>query len=840
MKKIIYIAFAAASLAAVSCAKTAEFDKTPVAGEQTLTLNFTTGSMATRAVDGVDNENLVKQIDYFFFPYGTDGKVDPNAEYVYKGTLVPEAGHERDITYRETISPGILNKIFPDGNTKAVVMAIANYVGKYGPTANEPETTIPEDAKTWKQLHELEVGPTFFKDGGPGFQLRWPRRLMPNDPSLFFVMAADSVEVELNKAGQYAIDKEVPLKRLASKVTVNFTYEECLEEKKNKDGEIIDYIHWVPQSEDEETRVYLSNGIEHTTIGGPLTRDLVTDSWSTATQPLGNGKRDIFEYAYDFMKDIPAVDGKKAAHYYTYPISTEEGDDNQPYLKLVLPWYGYKYVGPETETAPVYSADSPNWIKYKQKEVYYKIVLPRETISEPNYIYEYDVLVNIIGNDKEVQITGEEYRVKDWSKDQVIENNVGLGRYISLDIPKDTYDMYGDRVQILYVSSGEVEISQLQIYKPNVNGDPGKATNDIVLRKDANGNLVYGTYSTRTGENGSYRYGSAQYTSSTADANGLTVPNWVSVNGQQLVINHAMFTDLNNSNVDITPYKFVVTLHLKGVTGTQFDRKVTITQYPPIYAETVVTQNVSTIYLNGTIYDGTNTNVTNNAGASLGYIGNSTSGSNRTIVTVTTLSSLDIAKYSDLGIATPIIGDPRIKLKDKYPVNPYTPLGGQPQAWGKEDLGEETDNYIEDYMYTDLQKANVIAPRFMLASGYGGCNGNKVGWASNAERCASYQEAGYPAGRWRLPTEAEMVFVYTLANELGLIANPFYSTSHYWANTGRNFYNEAFYTTQGAGDNSSNANGWSSRCVYDLWYWGDEPALTGTAATQWSGFMTSK
>ncbi len=835
MKKIIYIAFAAASLAAVSCAKTAEFDKTLVAGEQTLTLNFTTGSMATRAVDGVDNENLVKQIDYFFFPYGTDGKVDPNAEYVYKGTLVPEAGHERDITYRETISPGILNKIFPDGNTKAVVMAIANYVGKYGPTANEPETTIPEDAKTWKQLHELEVGPTFFKDGGPGFQLRWPRRLMPNDPSLFFVMAADSVEVELNKAGQYAIDKEVPLKRLASKVTVNFTYEECLEEKKNKEGEIIDYIHWIPQSEDEETRVYLSNGIEHTTIGGPLTRDLVADSWGTATQPLGNGTRDIFEYAYDFMKDIAEVDGKKAAHYYTYPISTEEGDDNQPYLKLVLPWYGYKYVGPETETAPVYSADSPNWIKYKQKEVYYKIVLPRETISEPNYIYEYDVLVNIIGNDKEVQITGEEYRVKDWSSDQAIDNNVGLGRYISLDIPKDTYDMYGDRVQILYVSSGEVEISQLHIYKPNVNGDPNKATNDIVLQKDDEGNLVYGTYSTRTGDgttNNPYRYGTANYSANTADADGVTVPNWVSVSGTQLIINHAMNTNINNSGVDITPYKFEVTLHLKGETSTRFDRTVTVTQYPPIYAESLYSSSSSTVFLNGQQYTvGTNTTVYNNAGESLGTIGlqgASQTANTRTIVTVSTLSELDVTRYTALGIGTPIIGDPRITLSEKYPVNPAVDA----QSWEQNDLGTEANNYIADYQYAALDKSNVIAPKFMLSSGYGSCAGTKVDWIHNVERCASYQEDGYPAGRWRLPTEAEIVFVYNLAHDLGLLSNPFYSTSNYWANSGRRYYNGSF---QPAGTGN-----YSARCVYDLWYWGDEPALTGTAATQWSGFMTSK
>ena len=43
------------------------------------------------------------------------------------------------------------------------------------------------------------------------------------------------------------------------------------------------------------------------------TRELVADSWDTATQPLGDGTRDIFEYAYDFMNDIAEVGGKKTA-----------------------------------------------------------------------------------------------------------------------------------------------------------------------------------------------------------------------------------------------------------------------------------------------------------------------------------------------------------------------------------------------------------------------------------------------------------------------------------------------------------------------------------------------
>ena len=803
MKKIFYIAFAAAALAAVSCAKNAEFIDTPVDGEQALTLNFTCGSMATRAVEGVDNENLVKRIDYFFFPYGEDGKVDPSAEYVWKGSVIPEEGHEHDITYRETISPGILNKIFPNGNTNAVVMAIANYVGKYGPTATEPETTIPEDAKTWEALHALEVGPTFFKDGGPGFQLRWPRRMNPDDKDLFFVMAADSVDVTLNKTGQYAIDAEVPLKRLASKVTVSFTFEECTDDKG---------IKWVPMYQEdqecaEEARVFLSSAIEHTTIGGPLTRDLVADGWTTATQPLGNGNRDIFEYAYDYLLDIePNAQGKLAAHYYTYPIQMEEGDDNQPYLKLVLVWFGYINRAAEGEEA--------QWVKAKQREVYYKIVLPHETISEPNMIYEYDVTVNIVGNEKEVQITGEEYRVKDWSSDKEIDNNVGLGRYISLDIPKDTYDMYGSEVQILYVSSGEVEISHLEIYTQDLTGN-------AAVRED----YINGTPTSYV----------APYNANTTDSGNpaVTLPNWVTIQGTQLVVHHTLNTNINSRDVDIAPFTFVVTLHLKGVEGTQFDRTVTITQYPPIYADTDLTEDWHTVFLNGTQYSQNQVTVNNNANESLGTVGQNggSTARTKTIVSVTTLANLDITRYNQLGVGAPVIGDPRTRLGDNYPVNP----GAAAQTWEQNDLGTNANNHIADYLYADINKSNVIAPKFMLASGYGSCAGTKVDWIHNVERCASYQEDGYPAGRWRLPTEAEIVFVYNLAHDLGLLSNPFYDTSNYWANSGRRYYNGSF---QAAG-----AGNYSVRCVYDLWYWGDEPVLSTTtdpSITEWSGFMTSK
>ena len=776
MKKIIYIALAAAALAAASCAKNVDFFTDPLS-DQGISLKFYSSEMATKATDGLNNENLIKRIDYFFFPLNAEGGVDDETEYVYTNTLTPTddglAG-----SYSTVIEPGVLSQIFPDGATQAMVFAIANYVDKYGANNDmeNPNTTLPEDAKTWKALHDLEVGPTFFYDDkDPDFLLRWPHVLLTDDDNLFFVMTGEEV-VDLMTTGSYAIDAEVPLKRLASKVTVNFTYENCLEEKTSGD------IMWVPQSTDKQTRVYLSNAIEHTTIGGPLTRDYVADSWDTATKPLGDGTRDIFEYAYNYMIDVPVIDGKKTAHFYTYPINAEEGDDNQPYLKLVLPWNGYKYYG--TEEDPTYDPEDPNWVLYKQMEVYYKIVLPRETIKDPNCIYEYSVNVNIIGSDKEVKIIGEEYIVKDWFSDDPIGANVATGMYISLEIPKDEYDMYVDEIDINFVASGTVVSRVKEIYQWNYSADtPSK---DYFMQN-----------------------GEVTATQSLMTRKGITaaaIRNWVTIPTETsyLKISHAMdnrMTVNNQTNpaFDMAPYVYEVTLHLvEAGESTAFDRTVTITQYPPLY----LTLKTNTDYDDGT---GVNENK--------GYVWiNARQGTDDNWQVVRGLAgnnknpNMYLINTSILTGTNYIIGDPR---QTDYTTWNYTFNQG---AWTE---GTGTNHRLTYYYPTGTSDAykQMIAPLFRVASSYGVCQGT-INAEGSRYRCASYQEDGYPAGRWRVPTKSEIEFIATLSAR-GFIPTLFNVGGYYWSASGPVHINADGTVTEATN------NGYA-RCVYDEWYWGPE------------------
>ena len=775
MKKILYIAFAVVIFATVSCTNNSmDMPQTPDTSVQALSLKFTCGDMETRAtVDGVNNENLIKRIDYFIFPLNEEKKVEDDTEYAYHGVFTPTDDGLAGTYTTDPIQTGALAQIFPNGADSAVVFAVANYVDKYGSNPELTSTsTIPEDITTWKDLHKLEIGPTFFKNGGPGYGLRWPRAMATNEDGLFFVMTADSVAIGLKTTGSNAIEAEIPLARLASKVTVNFSYENCTEVV---GGET---ITWVPMAgEGSETRVYLSNAIEHATLGGPLTRPLVGDSDAGTTKPAGNGSRDIFEYSYDYMKNF---DSGEIPYYYTYPISVEEGDDNQPFLKLVLLWYGYKGYGTAEQR------------KYKQKEVYYKIVLPRETITKPNCIYEYSVKVNIAGSDKEVKIIGDEYIVKNWTSKTPVSSNVATGRYISLDIPKDEYDMYVDEIDISFVSSGTVIPIINEIYQWNNSGNT--PTKDYFMQ---NGQVT-----------------TNQTLLDSKDLTADQVKSWVTIPAETsyLKINHAMCNDITVdpiSKFDAAPYVYSITLHLEAAgDDDSFDRTITVTQYPAMY----ITAETNSAYPNnsyGYVYVNGQQNTTTGSWYRVSGLSGTNSNPNMFVITSTILSDSSMA-----------LGDPRTTaVQNGYNSND--------NSWSPTDnsMYQTGTRQLMYYYPTDKSDAakKLVSPKFRIASSYG--KTQPVSRQEAFQRCASYQEDGYPAGRWRIPTSSEVKYVVNLsANGFMdvLFGNPRTQneSTNYWTASGYitvNNYTET--VTPHDGDTTGNVY---VRCVYDDWYWKDK------------------
>ena len=205
--------------------------------------------------------------------------------------------------------------------------------------------------------------------------------------------------------------------------------------------------------------------------------------------------------------------------------------------------------------------------------------------------------------------------------------------------------------------------------------------------------------------------------------------------------------------------------------------------------------------------------------------------------TLVTVSSFNDQNDYYIANGNPVhyrIGDPRVKASTTY-----TGAASWTQAsnfYKYLSFSGSTEQYIawsqpEDILITSqLEKdRDVIAPRLLVSSGLNANSGLTFDIA--VKRGATYQEAGYPAGRWRLPSEAEIAFIVARQRD-GVIPNLYATNTYYWCGSGRLVYVPesnstpiTFYTEAEAQSLSGDTT-FSCRFVYDLWYWGDDPSTT--------------
>lgn len=174
-----------------------------------------------------------------------------------------------------------------------------------------------------------------------------------------------------------------------------------------------------------------------------------------------------------------------------------------------------------------------------------------------------------------------------------------------------------------------------------------------------------------------------------------------------------------------------------------------------------------------------------------GMSGGSNSNPNRYIITVTSLTTNEF-----------IIGDPR-SSSSSVPI-PDNNLS-------EDDNGHKLTFYYQTE--NSIRTINMISPQFMIASSYGMCPSGRTK-DDVIKRCAAYQEDGYPAGRWRVPTRAEIKYIMTLS-EWTVIPFLFNPGGNYWSANGPVKYD----SNQGVIDSNE---GDYVRCVYDTWYWGTD------------------
>ena len=204
-----------------------------------------------------------------------------------------------------------------------------------------------------------------------------------------------------------------------------------------------------------------------------------------------------------------------------------------------------------------------------------------------------------------------------------------------------------------------------------------------------------------------------------------------------------------------------------------------------------------------------------------------------------------ILTTSVLNNADQRLGDPRVDTKDNGPKTVGNNVGS-----GTRPQGDQTPTFITapavgggtktltNYYPTDPTKSpTFIAPKLRISSAFGRRGSNNGGgtdpnqrddyrynYASAWNRCAAYQEDGYPAGRWRLPTEAEIEYVNALSQR-DFIPSLFYGSTPYWTATPGKAVAD--------GEIDDGYLSASTRCVYDDWYWGSEPVEGAQSTFMW-------
>lgn len=177
---------------------------------------------------------------------------------------------------------------------------------------------------------------------------------------------------------------------------------------------------------------------------------------------------------------------------------------------------------------------------------------------------------------------------------------------------------------------------------------------------------------------------------------------------------------------------------------------------------------------------------------------------------------LTISKFA--GDDDYIIADPRMRSVDN--LNPNGTAATATATWSRSD---NTNSRLQYYYPADRNaaKTRFIAPQLRVASQWGVTY--QISRVAAERRCASYQEDGRPAGRWRLPTAAEIEYISRLSNKqyIPYLFGTRGNTANYWCASGGidvdNDTNNPSVTI--IPENQETLSRRAVRCVYDEWFW---------------------
>lgn len=724
---------------------------------------------ATEHGDNTLNENNINFVDLYFFP---NGKSNEDAVLVEDNHAVEFDTSGGDTTYFVKVRTGDtkLNELFGSTqNGSCEVYAVANS------SQESPSKSTSLDALRLRVLrHNF------------GAQLTQGHFIMQSNPEKLATVTL--------KDG--AATGTIPMTRVAAKLQIYLNVPDTLHVY-NKDGS--GFAVW--KSDRSHMSIVFNNGLMDYTLNGKDTShpdSSFYNSMQVDMHKYATMTRNTVDYDYSHTP------------FYSYPFSWKETDTHVPTFIIAIPWSKLNPgTGSETYGTPeiTYYQVHPNMLTGKlQSNYFYRMYMKIETVGSTD-------------NTTPVDITPSGYRIQPWGEVKVNTHKDVTGdlyRYTYLVVDPTSVVLNNTSTTTLHYSSSSALTKDTKITKVEYNSyeTPGQVTQHTLTADDL-----------------------AKLTTNRYELDYTSTPG-------QIKFTH---------NVDDGTYA-AKTITIQVANDDGLTELVTITQYPAIYMHTFDGDNafvdgyfshvkspassigdaISNWYSSGyynsvnygnirtsggsyyTYYQNTQ-NVTVPYGSMVKALAQTSGGIVNNSITEITVTSFNSNNgfYEANGTKYYYqIGDPRTNAN-------YSSSDLQPYL-----TKQEYDNYYGVYWLTltswgdnaaKIKKASntktIIAPQFFVSSGWN--SSTSVTFANAQKRAATYQEAGYSAGRWRLPTEAEIMFITARQRE-GVIPVLFAmdSSSNYWASSGRLYRNGQFY------DASSNAQGYM-RFVYDTWYWGD-------------------
>ena len=457
--------------------------------------------------------------------------------------------------------------------------------------------------------------------------------------------------------------------------------------------------------------------------------------------------------------------------FYSYSSDQAKGA-NEAYMVLVVPWQKY---------------DKQNNAVGDVENLYYEVPIGGRDNKriERNYHYKVSIYVGTLGStSKDESVTLEpEITVVDWSTGQIAVD-IKEAKYLVVD--ETVVNIYNENVyDIAYASSHPVTAVITKVTKPNVSGRIEQTT---TIYQNTNG-----------------------ATTITPSGSGNNNPFNVSVVDGKIVLSHVLNNDSNTNSFDYVPYDITVLV----TNSVGMSEEITYRQYPEMYISVDLNSDYNNDNNNSNDNDNRGFAWVNNSRNTLGNLnGYSTSNSNSN-------PNMIIITTSALGSSSNfIIGDPRVADVNNLNYG---------NSWASVQDINGTTRRLSNYYPTNTssEMSNVISPQFRIASSYGLTS--NISFTNAQLRCASYQEDGYPAGRWRIPTSAELKYIVELSAK-GYITRLFNDDGDYWAADGK--YYTPHYNTGVVDENTAGSNKTAYvRCVYDDWYWGSEPIADKTKFT---------